>query len=98
MYLITAKARRHVVKKIFTGKVRACAVELNFQSFARPLSIDQRAEDGGASRLSTEIDHRNTRLDGSAEVGGKLETRPLYEVKNVKQDTISRLFLGLLFS
>ncbi|KAL1249994.1 hypothetical protein QQF64_020999 [Cirrhinus molitorella] len=30
---------------------------------------EKRAEDGGASRLSTEIDHRNTRLDGSAEVG-----------------------------
>ncbi len=98
MIRLTAKARRHVVKKMFTGKVRVCAVELNCQPFARPLSIDQRAEDGGASRLSTEIDHRNTRLDGSAEVGGKLETRPLYEVKNVKQDTIFRLFLELPFS
>lgn len=77
-------------QKKITGKVRACAVELNFQPFARPLSIDQRAEDGGASRLSTEIDHRNTRLDGSTEIGGKLETRPLYEVKNVKQDATFR--------
>lgn len=29
----------------------------------RPLSIDQRAEDGGASRLSNDIDRRITRLD-----------------------------------
>lgn len=30
---------------------------------ARPLSIDQRAEDGGASSLSNDIDRRITRLD-----------------------------------
>lgn len=32
---------------------------------ARPLSIDQRAEDGGSSSLSTDIDHRITRSDAA---------------------------------
>jgi len=65
--LFIAKVCRHVVKAVTTRKVRACAIVFNFQPFARPLSIDQRAEDGGATRptrLSSEIDHRNTRLDG----------------------------------
>lgn len=35
---------------------------------ARPLSIDQRAEDGGASSLSNAIDRRITRLDAIAQV------------------------------
>ncbi|GAA6066049.1 uncharacterized [Tachysurus ichikawai] len=34
----------------------------------RPLSIDQRAEDGGASSLSNDIDRRITRSDAIARV------------------------------
>lgn len=42
----------------------------------RPLSIDQRAEDGGASSLSNDIDRRITRSDAIARVCKIDQVRP----------------------